>query len=179
MKHMFRLPSPAMAVSVTALVVALGGTSYAAVSLQANSVGTKQLKNGSVTSSKIANNAVTGAKVKNGSLTTADLAKSSRSAWALVGSAGTVIAQSGGISVSNPFVGGYYVSFPSSRLDHGLSVTPQWSNTEDTVSTVICANPPQGAICDAPFFAHSNVVYVEVQHLSVRADGSFYITSTP
>ena len=50
-----RLPSPAMAVSVAALFVALGGTSYAAFSLPNNSVGTKQLKNGAVTGSKIKN----------------------------------------------------------------------------------------------------------------------------
>lgn len=50
-------------VSTIALFVALGGTSYAALNLPANSVGTPQIKN----------NAVTGAKVRNGSLTLADL----------------------------------------------------------------------------------------------------------
>jgi hypothetical protein len=50
-------------VSIIALVVALGGTSYAAFSLPANSVGTKQLKNGAVSTNKIKNHAVTGAKV--------------------------------------------------------------------------------------------------------------------
>ena len=37
-----------------ALFVALGGTSYAAVKLPANSVGTKQIKNGAVTKAKLA-----------------------------------------------------------------------------------------------------------------------------
>jgi hypothetical protein len=37
-------PSPALVVSAVALSVALGGTSYAAIVLPANSVGTKQLK---------------------------------------------------------------------------------------------------------------------------------------
>jgi hypothetical protein len=50
------------AIAYVALFVALGGTSYAAVKLPANSVGTKQLKN----------NAVTGAKVKAGSLNASD-----------------------------------------------------------------------------------------------------------
>ncbi|MFL5846113.1 MAG: hypothetical protein ACJ762_15610 [Solirubrobacteraceae bacterium] len=54
-------PSPATAISVVALFVALGGTGYAAI-LAANSVGTKQLKK----------NAVVSAKVKNGSLLAAD-----------------------------------------------------------------------------------------------------------
>ena len=48
--------------AMVALFIALGGTSYAAVKLPANSVGAKQLKA----------NAVTGTKVKNGSLAAAD-----------------------------------------------------------------------------------------------------------
>ena len=57
-----RRPNPALIVSIVALSVALGGTSYAAVVLPANSVGTKQLKR----------DAVTAAKVKDGSLLRAD-----------------------------------------------------------------------------------------------------------
>jgi hypothetical protein len=58
----FNRPSPAILVAIAALVMALGGTSYAAIKLPANSVGKKQLKK----------NAVTTAKVKNGSLLSAD-----------------------------------------------------------------------------------------------------------
>ena len=58
----FGRPSPAMVLAFVALLVALGGTSYAAIQLPANSVGTKQLKK----------NAVNSAKVKNGSLLRAD-----------------------------------------------------------------------------------------------------------
>ena len=48
-KHRFK-PSPAMVVSLIALFVALGGTSYAAITaVPKNSVGTPQLKNGAVT----------------------------------------------------------------------------------------------------------------------------------
>ena len=47
-------PSPALVVSLIALFVALGGTSYAAInSLPANSVGTVQIKNGAVTAPKL------------------------------------------------------------------------------------------------------------------------------
>jgi hypothetical protein len=55
-----------------ALFVALGGASYAAVTLPANSVGTKQLAKKAVTGSKIKRNAVTSAKVQDGSLLAAD-----------------------------------------------------------------------------------------------------------
>ena len=64
-----RRPSPAMVVACVALLVALGGTSVAAVSqLARNSVGPAQLQFGAVTNPKIRSNAVTSAKVRNRSL---------------------------------------------------------------------------------------------------------------
>jgi hypothetical protein len=41
------------AIALVALFVALGGTSYAALNMPANSVGTKQLRNGAVTAAKV------------------------------------------------------------------------------------------------------------------------------
>jgi hypothetical protein len=64
-----RKPTPATIIALIALFVALGGTTYAATSLPANSVGTKQLRNGAVTTPKLRNQAVTGSKVANNSLT--------------------------------------------------------------------------------------------------------------
>lgn len=63
------LPSPALVVSVIALLVALGGTGYAAFSLPKNSVGSKQLKKGAVTTKKIKNGAVTASKLNTTGLT--------------------------------------------------------------------------------------------------------------
>jgi hypothetical protein len=62
-RRWLRVPSPAMIVACVALFVAMGGTSYAAVTLAANSVGTKQIKNSAVTAAKIKNGAVTTTKV--------------------------------------------------------------------------------------------------------------------
>src|SRR4051812_31829146 len=61
-------------VGLLALFIALGGTSYAAATLPANSVGSKQIKKNAVSSAKVKKNAVTSAKVKNGSLQQADFA---------------------------------------------------------------------------------------------------------
>ena len=63
-----RKPSPAMLVAIAALVVSLGGTSYAALKLPAGSVGTKELKK----------NAVSSPKVKDGSLLVKDFSSSQR-----------------------------------------------------------------------------------------------------
>jgi hypothetical protein len=70
-------PSPSMAVAFVALLVALGGTSYAVVRLPANSVGNKQIKRNAVTAGKIRANSVTSARVLNNSLTGDDIQESS------------------------------------------------------------------------------------------------------
>ncbi len=72
-RRWMHVPSPAMIVACVALFVAMGGTSYAAVTLAANSVGTKQIKKNAVTSAKIKSAAVTAAKVKDGTLTGAKI----------------------------------------------------------------------------------------------------------
>ena len=75
MRSIVRRPSPAMVVACIALLVALGGTSAAAVlSVPNSSVGTAQLKDNAVTAPKIAANAVTNAKLANGAVGNAKLA---------------------------------------------------------------------------------------------------------
>jgi hypothetical protein len=76
----FRQPSPALVISIVALIVALGGTSYAALRLPANSVGTNQLKNNAVTTPKIKNGVVTGSKIKLSTLGTVPSASFANSA---------------------------------------------------------------------------------------------------
>jgi hypothetical protein len=72
-RRWLHVPSPAMIVACVALFIAMGGTSYAAATLAANSVGTKQIKKNAVTSAKIKSAAVTAAKVKDGTLTGAKI----------------------------------------------------------------------------------------------------------
>ena len=61
-----RRPTPALVASVIALMISLGGTSYAAFTLPKNSVGTNQLKNKAVTARKIAPKAIALFKGKKG-----------------------------------------------------------------------------------------------------------------
>jgi hypothetical protein len=65
-------PSASMVVAIVALIVALGGTSYAVSSLPRNSVGSKQFKKGAVNGRALAANAITSAKVKDSSLLAKD-----------------------------------------------------------------------------------------------------------
>jgi hypothetical protein len=68
-QFVLRRPSPALVVAFVALLVALGGTSYAAFTLPKNSVGSKQLKKNAVTTSKIKNGAVIASKINPNGLT--------------------------------------------------------------------------------------------------------------
>jgi hypothetical protein len=75
-------------IAYLALFVALGGTSYAAVSIPAGSVGTKQLRNGAVTSKKLAKGSVTPAKLNSRSIAGAVVF------WARIDNAGGLLASS-------------------------------------------------------------------------------------
>ncbi len=94
MKGIFGRGRYANVTSTMALVVALGGTSYAAVALPRNSVGPTQIKSGGVTGSDIAADAVSSRKVKDGSLKAADFAAgvlaTATSAQGLAGVAGPI-----------------------------------------------------------------------------------------
>jgi hypothetical protein len=61
-------PSPSMLVAFAALMVALGGTSYAIAQLPANSVGSKQLKKNAVTTAKVKNRSLLATDFKSGQL---------------------------------------------------------------------------------------------------------------
>jgi hypothetical protein len=92
-----RKPSPAVLVSSAALLVALGGTSYAAAQINGS-----QLKNGTVTSAKIKNQTIQSRDIANGTIKAKDLKAGvlpTGARWALVNAQGQIEAQSGGFSV--------------------------------------------------------------------------------
>jgi hypothetical protein len=82
------------AIAYLALIVALGGTSYAAINLPANSVGTRQLKSGAVTTNKLANGSVTARKLDGKSIGGSVLH------WARVGETGRILSGSRDARVS-------------------------------------------------------------------------------
>lgn len=70
-----KLPSPAMAVSLLALFVAIGGTGYAAVTING-----KNIKNKTVTGKKVKNNTLTGKQIRESKLATVRKAKTATTA---------------------------------------------------------------------------------------------------
>ena len=110
-----RRPSPSMAVSVMALVVASTGTSYAtgligSDDIRNNSIQSKDIKDRTIKGRDIKNDVIGSNKVRNGSLKARDFKAGQLPAgaqgpagvgrWALVDATGAIVAQSGGFSVT-------------------------------------------------------------------------------
>jgi hypothetical protein len=181
-----RRPSAATVIACLALAVALGGTSYAAVSLPKNSVGTRQLKK----------NAVTSVKVKNHSLRSVDFARGQVPAgpqgpagpagpagpgakWALLKADGTILAQSGGISLTSHVAPGTYIlDFGSSVTDKLMLGTASFANAgfRGTVIVGPCGGPPQGAVA-CPVGGDNNhvVVFASNAANTAGADNSVFV----
>jgi hypothetical protein len=70
MKRILGKATYANVMATTAVFIALGGASYAALKLPKNSVGTRQIKDNAITAAKIKNGAVGGSKVNLSSLGT-------------------------------------------------------------------------------------------------------------
>ncbi len=90
-------PSPSLIVSAAALLVALGGTSYAAAQLNGATI-----KNGTVTTAEIKNQTLKSNDIANGAVKAKDLKAGvvpEGTRWALVNAQGQIEAQSGGFSV--------------------------------------------------------------------------------
>ena len=139
MKLLKRLPSPAMIVSLLALTIALGGTSYAA---------------GLIGSNDIVDNSVRSKDVRDGTLRKTDLAfdpaaEQSVTRWVLINAAGAIEAQSGGFTVTAAYPvladtsvppapnnslranGNVYINAGEDLTDNGIVATVALQNTLD------------------------------------------------
>jgi hypothetical protein len=115
MRRFGRRPSPALIVACVALLVALGGSSYAAIALAPNSVGTKQLRNNAVVSSKVKNRSLLRVDFKRG-----QVARGKTGAQGLPGRAGPAGPAGPGGPQGPPGLSGLeVVSMPSETSDSG------------------------------------------------------------
>lgn len=152
-------PSPAMVVACVALTVALGGTSYAAINLPANSVGTKHIRNSAVTSSKVKDHSLLAVDFKSGQLrrgpagpagpagqpgatgalgATGPAGPGAR--WAIVKPGGYIESQSGGITSTRIQEGVYIVGFGENVSRRLIVTSSSFVNDQDDVSGEIYAH---------------------------------------
>ena len=166
-------PSAAMVVACIALGVALGGTSYAAFKLPANSVGTKQLKKNAVTSVKVGNNSLTGVDVRESTL------RDVVSALSLVDASSTSdhVAAS-----SQPTAGNLLPLSADGRFP--VSVTPNvaarvYRSTDQIVPTQIAFAPVMRVVFDKVSFDTAH--FFDTAHptqLKVPVTGIYLVTAT-
>lgn len=143
MRKRFRRPSPALAISLIALFVAMGGTSYG---LARNSIDSREIKNGSISNKDVKNRTLRAGKIKRdglggGAIKESTLKKLPASSvrWALVNETGDIEEQSGGFTVmSKPGINGQpatnpniYISAGSSLTGKGLFVSTAIQNLRD------------------------------------------------
>ena len=110
-----RLPTPSLALSVAALLVALGGTGYAAATIDGGDV-----RNNSLTGKDVKQKSLTGKDVRDGSLRAKDLKPGTipvATRWVLVNADGQIEAQSGGFELKAAYgVGATGVSVPAGAI---------------------------------------------------------------
>jgi hypothetical protein len=172
-------PSPGLAIACIALVLALGGTGYAAqrLVLPPNSVTTVQVKDHSLLAKDFRSGQLprgaTGAPGPAGPAGPAGASK-----WVLVRPDGGIAAQSGGITLTaHPFAGAYVLDFGTPTTSKLLLASNGWAADLTLRGAVIvgpCGGAPLGAECTTGNDA--NHVFVETTGVGGGlADHSFYV----
>jgi len=168
-----RRPSPSMAVSVLALVVASTGTSYAAgligsADVRNNSLTTMDVKDRTLKGRDIKNDVIGSNKIRNGSLKSKDFKAGQLPAgaqgpagvgrWALVDATGAIVAQSGGFSVTAGYPaapaaanGNVYINAGEDLTDNGIIAVVALQNTVDQNGDMVMNGRAPGADANPEF----------------------------
>src|SRR6266849_6474722 len=164
-------PSPATVIASIALLVALSGTSYAAFVLAPRSVGNLQLKTGAVNSRVLTDHGVRAVDLAPGVAVSGPAGPAGPAGaagpggptgpagpagpgakWALVKGDGTILAQSGGISLtSHPSPGYYIFDFASTVSDKLILVSggARDATFRGALMAGPCGGAPQGFSCSS------------------------------
>jgi hypothetical protein len=170
-----RRPSPTLVVACLALLVALGGTGYAAIKLPANSVTSVQVKDRSLLSKDFkAGQLPAGPQ---GPAGPAGPAAAGR--WALVLPSGSIVAQSGGISARKAGDGYYVLDFGSAVTGKLIFASPARSSEDRNASGGIQAGPcvttQEGDNCATGNDPRFVAVYTYDGGSALRVDHAFYV----
>ena len=185
MSSLYRRVSPATVLAAIALFVALSGTGVAAVSAlaPANSVGTAQLRKNAVVSSKVKNGSLLRADFKAGQLPAGPQGPAGPAGpgarWALVNPAGSIVAQSGGVTVAaKPGPGQYILNFGSSVAGKLILASSGRANDPEfrgTTSAGPCGGTTEGAVCTVGNDTNHVQVITNNPGETAREDHSFYV----
>jgi hypothetical protein len=179
-------PSPAMVVACLALLIALGGTSYAAIRLPRNSVTTVQVKDHSLLARDFkAGQLPRGAQGPPGPAGAAGPqgpagpAGTANVKWVLVRPNGSVAAQSGGISVgAHPSAGNYLVNFGSAVTGKAILASGAYNSDASDQRGETTAGPcgtGEDRTCPTGFNTTSYVFAQTRSNSGTPADHSFYV----
>ena len=195
-------PSPAIVIACVALLLALGGVSWAATALPRNSVGTAQLQNNAVTSGKVKNHSLLRADFKSGQVPRGPAgpagptgatgpqgpkgptgpvgpAGTANIRWALVKADATIVDKSdSNISMTSHSTGNYILNF-GSAIDTKLILASAGQAGGDTgargpVSAGPCGGTAEGSVCGSG----NDTSHVRVQTFNagdVAGDRAFYV----
>ena len=104
--------------------------------------------------------------------------------WALIAPDATVLAQTGGISVTtHSFAGGYYIDFGSSLTGKNVQVVPALTDADNGFRGVsgilLCGGGQQGGQCFAAGTNDDHHVFVYTTNVdnSTEADHAFYVAA--
>lgn len=180
--HNRKRPSLSLIVSLVALVVAMGGTSYAAVK-----IGTSDIQQQAVTSGKIKNDTIRSNDIRNGSLKPGDFAGGipagprgpagppGTGRWALVDTEGEIVAQSGGFSVTSAYAelpntapegspsnalranGNVYINANENLSNNGIVAVVSLQNTVDQNDDMVTNGRAAGADANPEFAGEISV----------------------
>jgi hypothetical protein len=192
-----------MIVACVAVGLALAGSGVAAVTavLPSNSVGTAQLRANAVVSSKVRNGSLLRADFRSGQIPrgatgaagpagptgpagatgaagpTGPTGPTGR--YAYVAKDGTIIAQSGGISLASTLNGWFYLNFGSDMTGKNIQVTSAYRNGDGGlrggVLVTLCGGAPAGSDCTTS--NNNNTIAVGIENAAnndIEAH-SFYI----
>lgn len=123
-----RKPAPATVIALIALFVSLGGTTYAAINLPANSVGTRQIRDGAVATRDLHTHAVNGSKVADNSLT--------------------------GTQINSATLGTVPAAAHAANADHAASATRAANSDHATNSDQLAGSPASTYLVHCPSALH-------------------------